>query len=701
MDHYIALSFATAIFSIFVGAGALYKDRHSFHHQVFAAGMLVLALEALTIGMSISPSTEKFVFWMRANQIVDSFLFGIWLLFSVIFARSNYSELLSRWKWIIVFSIAAPVIMALVFQESFFTGRVLAAKAGFIVPLGWSGYLWHICAVIFSILIIMNLERTLRHSTGHTRWQIKFMLLGIGGIFLVKLFIDSQYVLFRSIDTELDILNVGAILVANILVSGSLFRGNPLKVSVYLSHKFLYNSLTVMIIGVYFILVALISWLSYKLGSIANFNVTIFIIFLGVLGIAAFLLSDRMRLKRKRFISHNFKRPIYDYQNIWETFTEQTASVTNITDLCGEIVKIISKSLEILSVTIWIVDETQETLTFGGSTVLTSLQASKVKFAGRNGDKLIRAMAEQEMPVDLEKHDDDWVSDLVESYEDETIEGRIRYCVPMRASGRLVGIMTLSSKVYYESLSFEDSEMLKTLADQAAAQLLNIELSERVRQAREMEAFQNMSAFFIHDLKNLANKLSLVTQNLPKYLDNPEFRADALRTISQSVQKINTMSGRLSLVSQKLDLQLRESDLKAFIQQSLVSLDGFFKTPVVAELVEVPAVLMDQNEMKKVLDNLLINAQEAQGASEDGLITVRTGQSDKWVEFSVADKGCGMKREFVERQLFRPFQTTKQKGMGIGLFHCKTLVEGHGGRIEVETEEGKGSIFRVLLPIRG
>lgn len=698
MDHYVALAYFTAAVSVIVGAAMLYKDWRSLHNRVFAVCMLLLGLESAAVGASMGAQIGAFVSWTAVAQVIKSVLYGSWLLFSVIFARSNYSELLSRWKWIIAASIAVPLLLTLGFRDSFIAGQLIAVKLGYVIPLGWSGYLWHVCAVLLSIMIIMNLERTLRHSTGHTRWQIKFMLLGIGGIFLVRLFIDSQAILFRSIKTEYDMLNIGALLVANVLVSGSLFRGNPLNVSVYLSHKFLYNSLTVLIIGIYFILVASMSWLSYRFGSIANVNVTVFVIFLGVLGMAAFLLSDRMRLQRKRFISHHFKRPVYDYQNIWECFTGQTASVTNIPDLCSEIVKIISKSLEILSVTIWTVDEKQETLSFGGSTVLTAAQAGSVKFAGSRGSKLIRAMAGQEMPLDLEKHEDDWVSDLVESYEDETVEGRIRYCVPMRASGRLVGIMTLSSKVYYESLSFEDGELLKTLADQGAALLLNIELSERVRQAQEMEAFQNMSAFFIHDLKNLANKLSLVTQNLPRYLDNPEFREDALRVISQSVQKINTMSGRLSLVSQKLELQMRETDLKAFVQQSLASLDGFFKTPVVAELNEAPPVLMDQNEMKKVLDNLLINAQEANVASGNGAIVVRTGQSDKWAEFSVADDGCGMKKEFVERQLFRPFQTTKPKGMGIGLFHCKTIVEAHGGRIEVESEEGKGSTFRVLLP---
>jgi len=483
-----------------------------------------------------------------------------------------------------------------------------------------------------------------------------------------------------------------------VLVSVSLFRGNPLETSVYLSHKFLYNSLTILIIGIYFILVAVVSWVSSRFYDVSTINVVIFLIFLGLLGMAAYLLSDRMSLKRKRFISHHLKRPLYDYQSIWEAFTQQTASVTNASDLCSETVKIISRTLEILSVTVWLVDEEQESLSFGGSTVLTAEQASGVKFAGRNGEKLIRAMAGQEMPVDLEKHEDDWVGDLMQSYEDETKEGRIRYCVPMRASGRLVGVMTLSSKVFYEPLSFEDSELLKTIADQAAALLLNIELSERLRRAREMEAFRDMSAFFIHDLKNLANKLSLVTQNLPKHLDNPEFREDALRTISQSVVKINTMSSRLSLVSSKLELHLGEEDLEEFIRQSLAGLNGFIKVPVRMELGHTGTVFMDPGEMKKVVDYLLLNEQEAKiGAGE---ITVRTGRSARWAEYSVVDDGCGMTRDFVERRLFRPFQTSKQKGMGIGLFHCKAIVEAHGGKIEVETEEGKGSTFKVLLPVR-
>lgn len=693
----LIFSYATAIIAVIIVVMSVYKGKYSLQHGAFALGMLVLALEAIATGSSMLVSSKYFLFWQSIKLVIDSLLPGVWLCFSIIFARTNYSEQLSKWKLVLILSFIIPLSMLLPLRSSFFAGKILVADSKYFLPLGWSGYIWHLCSVLISILVLMNLERTLRHSIGHTRWQIKFMLLGIGGVFGIRIFIDSQSLLFHGINSGLGILNVWALFVANIFVFSSLLRGNPLNVSVYLSHKFLYNSLTVFVIGIYFILIAAISWLSIKFNIINDINYIIFMIFIGVLILVVFLLSDRLRLKRKRFISRHFKRPVYDYQNIWETFTKRTISVSGITSLCSEIVKVISETLEILSVSIWLVDEKQEILTFGGSTVLTESQAHKIKYYGKNGSKLISAMAGQIMPMDLKQHEDDWVDDLRQSYDGETKEAVIRYCVPLHAAGRLIGIMTLSEKVFYEPLSFEDTELLKTFADQAAAMLLNFELSERLRQAREMEAFQTMSAFFVHDLKNLASKLSLVTQNLPKHLDNPEFREDALKTISQSVSKINIMSGRLSLMSQKLDLQYKETDLGELINDVVSSLGGCTNVPVIQELSIVPKVSLDPDEMKKVVENMLINARDATNGS--GEIRITTNHNEKWVELSVIDNGCGMKKEFVEKHLFRPFQTTKQNGMGIGLFHCKSIVEAHGGRLEVETNEGTGSAFKIILPI--
>jgi putative PEP-CTERM system histidine kinase len=223
-------------------------------------------------------------------------------------------------------------------------------------------------------------------------------------------------------------------------------------------------------------------------------------------------------------------------------------------------------------------------------------------------------------------------------------------------------------------------------------------MAEQMRQKKEMEAFQTMSSFFMHDLKNLASKLSLVTRNLPVHIDNPEFRADALRTITQSVSKINTMSSRLSLLSRKLELTCKETDLNDLVAVAVSDIKNFVGVPLSQNLSKVPPLSIDSEQIHKVIENLLINANDAVG--QDGRISVSTSCNENWAELAIGDNGCGMSREFIEKSLFLPFQTTKKQGMGIGLYHCKTIIEAHGGRVEVESEEGNGTIFHVLLPVR-
>ncbi len=111
----------------------------------------------------------------------------------------------------------------------------------------------------------------------------------------------------------------------------------------------------------------------------------------------------------------------------------------------------------------------------------------------------------------------------------------------------------------------------------------------------------------------------------------------------------------------------------------------------------MPKLSLDPEQIQKALTNLLLNAKEAIGDGEE--IRVTTGRQDGWVELTVIDNGCGMCQEFMEECLFRPFKTTKNQGLGIGLFQSKMVVEAHKGRIEVESQEGKGSTFRVLLPV--
>jgi len=349
--------------------------------------MVLFALDAgLTALAYPAASPDGFLFWQRVQLIVASFLPALWLLFSISFARANYPEQISRWKWVLILSLALPLSLPTLFGNAFYAGPpILTETSGLFIRIGWAGYLWHLLWVIVVVAILMNLERTFRHATGHMRWQTKFMFLGIGGIFGVHLFTDSQVILFKSVDTGMAIVDLGALLVGDILIFRSLLRGRPLNVSVQLSHQFLYNSFTVLIVGIYFISVGVIAWLSLRFEWIRNIHVAIFMIFTAIMGVAVILLSDRLRMKRKRFISRHFKRPLYDYQKIWEGFTTRTTSVTQTKDLCNIIVRMVSETLEILSVSIWLVDEKQERLSFGGSTVFTEAQVEELKLFGEGG----------------------------------------------------------------------------------------------------------------------------------------------------------------------------------------------------------------------------------------------------------------------------------------------------------------------------
>ena len=700
MTFNVVLSFVAAGITIAVIVVSIYRGPRSFVQGIFAFAMLLMSLDAAFTGLVYQTTTlSGFLFWQRLVFVIASLVPAAWLLFSISFARANYFEQISKWKWVLLLAVAAPLSLITFFNHDF-VSLVLAPQnsSTLFIRIGWAGYLWHIISVIISVAILMNLERTFRHSTGHIRWQTKFMFLGIGSIFGIRIFTDSQVVLFNGVNTGLYVVDLGALLIANIFIFRSLFRGRPLNVSIQLSHQFLYTSFTILIVGAYFISLGMIAWIAVYFEWLRNINVFIFLVFVTMIALATYLLSDRLRIRRKRFISRHFKRPQYDYQKIWEEFTQRTTSVTKTNELCRIIVKMISDTLEILSVSIWLVDEKQQKLSFGGSTVFDADQIEEMSFFKEGGTKMIRAMSNQNMPLDLKGREDDWVSDLTHTYKLETKESRIRYCVPLNAAGELIGIMTLSEKVFYEALTFEESELIKTISDQAAAALLSLRLSEHLHQTKELEAFQTMSAFFMHDLKNLASKLSLVTQNLPLHMDNPEFRADALKTISQSVSKINKMSSRLSLLSQKIDLSFRETNVNDLITAAINDLKGYIKAPVSRNFDQhVPLLPIDQEQMHKVLENLLMNAYDATG--NGGQISVATSFRDNWVDISVSDTGCGISKEFMEKNLFRPFQTTKKQGMGIGLYHCKTIVDAHGGKLDVESEEGKGTVFKILLPL--
>jgi signal transduction histidine kinase len=155
----------------------------------------------------------------------------------------------------------------------------------------------------------------------------------------------------------------------------------------------------------------------------------------------------------------------------------------------------------------------------------------------------------------------------------------------------------------------------------------------------------------------------------------------------------------LTLLRQALELRLEPADLNEVIEAGLAGLQPAAKTRLLKKLEPLPKVSLDAEQMQKVLTNSVLNAWDAVSHKDgDAEVSVNTCRQNGWVVLSVSDNGCGMAAEFVSRSLFRPFQTTKKKGIGIGMFHTKAIVEAHRGKIEVNSQPGKGTTFRVLLP---
>jgi putative PEP-CTERM system histidine kinase len=224
-------------------------------------------------------------------------------------------------------------------------------------------------------------------------------------------------------------------------------------------------------------------------------------------------------------------------------------------------------------------------------------------------------------------------------------------------------------------------------------------MAGEVAQAKEMEAFRTMSAFFVHDLKNAASSLNLMLKNLPVHFDDPEFRADALRGIGNTAERIDGMIARLSSLREQREHTRVDTDLNQVVDASLARVNAAPGLEVVRTLQPVPAIKADREQIESVVTNLVLNARDAVNGA--GRIEIRTEQRGNRVVLSVVDNGCGMSPTFVRDSLFRPFQSTKKKGLGIGLFQSRAIVLAHGGGLQVESEAGKGTAFHASFPVDG
>ncbi|MDX2187606.1 MAG: PEP-CTERM system histidine kinase PrsK [Opitutaceae bacterium] len=694
----------TASLSIVAGvilaAWVLVQSREQRVRWAFALGMLVFAAEGyFSLQCLRSGSSIDFIGWESWRMLALACSIGPWLYFSLVYVRGDAGQVLKSWRLLLAPAAVLPPVITVVFWN----GMVVSIRAheyGFLptLGLGLPALFVNGCTLAASVLVLMNLERTYRASIGTMRWRIKFMIAGLGVVFVVRLLTASHALLFQVFDPRIDNLNSAALVLGSLLIGRALLRAGHFEIELYPSQSLLRNSLTIILVGGYLAIAGLLA--KVVGGPIQGLNVPragAVLLLAGILLVIA-LMSDRLRLVVARFVSRHLQRPLYDYRAVWRQFTEATSSPGSQEELGRRITRLAADVFQVQSVSLWVFDSQDKSFTQVASTAQPGSQAVGKRPTAEEAACLHLFLAEQPEPIGFETNDKPWADILRRCHPAEFAKGGNRVVAPLLYQGEAMGALILGDRIGGVEFSAQDYDMLKCVADHVCASLLNVQLSRQLLQTRELAAFQTMAAFFVHDIKNAASTLNLMLPNLRTHWDTPGFREDALRGVSRTVEHMNSLVQRLSRLRGELTLAPRMEQLDQLVRDYLATLTPKEGVTLEQILTPVPSALIDAEQLRKVVTNLVLNAFDA--LTGPGRVTVATGYREGWITLSVSDTGKGMPPEFVQKSLFRPFQTTKKGGLGIGMFHTRMIVEAHGGRIGVVTQPGEGTTFDIHLPVK-
>jgi putative PEP-CTERM system histidine kinase len=663
--------------------------------------MLIFALESLFGAIANDALLpEKAAFWGTLALVAKSFLPGVWLTFGLTYSRANYRDFLLRSRWLLVGAFLVPLLsLAAIYRPFFYVVAYKPPVDGWGLMLDDPAKILNVLVLVSTVLVLMNIERTFRAAVGTMRWRIKFLVLGLGVIFGARIYTGSQALLFSDYSSGRLSVEATALLIGCALIAVAYLRTGFSEIDVYPSRAALQTSVTVLLSGTYLFVVGVLAQIVVRFGGTASFPIAAFLVLLGVAILAVLLLSDRARQSLQLFISRHFKRPQHDFRQIWARFTRSLSAALNETALGTITTRLISETFGALSVSMWLFDEQGEHLIRVSSTSDAERAQSDDSISSIAGKEPNSAeLVKLSRPFDLGRAKEKWARDLMERSSGQFRTGGSPICVPLVGGEHCLGAIVLADRVRGLGYSAEEMDLLKCIGEQVASSLLNLRLTEEIMERKELEAFQTMSAFLIHDLKNAASTLGLMLENLPTHFNNPAFREDAFRGIGSAASRINDLINRMNALRHELRLQPAELDLNHVVTEALATLNGTLENKLVTKFDQIPNILADGQQLQSVCTNLLLNACDAVGLN--GRITVETTRQGEWVALSVSDNGCGMSEQFIKNSLFRPFRSTKKKGLGIGMFQSKTIVEAHQGKIHVDSELGVGTTFRVMLPLK-
>lgn len=547
-----------------------------------------------------------------------------------------------------------------------------------------------IAGLLLASLGLFALEQVYRNAPSAARSGVRWLCLGFGGIFVAELVVFAQSLLLGAVPIEPWLSRGIVFAICALAIARGALRMPDWSFGLSISRHVVFYTTSFIAIGGYLLLLAGGGWLLLSTAQEWGLLVQMALWLIAGVTLVALLFASGFLRRLRAFISKHFYPHRYDYRLEWLRFI-RTISETTRGSVPERCIRAVAQIVESPAGTLWRRDETGATFECAAHWGEGSAcHAEPVP----EDDELPKFLTRTSWLVDIvEMRDEHQRYDYMPLAPARYGASENALIVPLLHIEHLYGWLVLDRPEGLAELTFEDRDLLKTAGRQIAAYLSQYDADSRLAESRQFEAYNRMTAFVMHDLKNLAAQLRLISQNSERHKRNPEFVDDAMRTIGASAARMTKLIAQLTTGETGT---MRTVDLADVVERAAIRRSTSLPVPQVV-VGERPTAFADAERLAAVLEHAIANAQEATPPTGEVRIEVDRQQSHPVI--AIVDTGCGMDEEFVRERLFRPFDTTKgTKGMGIGAFQIREYLRSLGGNVQVHSTPGEGTRFTLVFP---
>jgi len=546
--------------------------------------------------------------------------------------------------------------------------------------------------VLMALLCLLGVEQVYRNAPAEARQHLRLLCLGIGGIAAINLFVYSHAMLLGAPQPSFWAARgfANAALVPLIAVGVRKQSGWERELSV--SRYVVFYTASLLGVGAYLFAMGLVAYVIRAVGSEWSFPLDLLFLTAGVGVLLATLFSATIRARFKAFVIKHFYRTKYDYREAWLRLTQSLSKTGDLQQSAASGLEGLARIIGSVEADLWLERDDHR---YDWLVSLDGSPAAQPHFEREH--PLVKFLSSTGWVIDSEEYADepDRYGTAFGSPA-EALLPKNSLVVPLDRQGYLQGFVVLRKPAGLRSLNFEDHDILKTAGRQVAAVLAQALVQEKLAETRQFEALNRLTAFLMHDLKNIVAQQELVVANAQRFRHRADFIDDAFKTIHSGTERIKKVLEQLSS-SSRTRPTVGRVDLSKILMEVRSQCADRQPIPEIDTNAQAAWVRMDRDEIASALLHLVRNAQDA--TPPDGRISVGLSRRSSEHVITVADTGCGMDEAFVRERLFRPFDSTKgDVGMGIGAYQARTIARRAGGELEVKSARGLGTTFVMRLP---